>query len=88
MLGRCKATHPAAKWYFAKGVTVCDQWQDFAEFREWAMSHGYQQDLSIDRVDSNAGYHPANCEWVTLSENGRRMQAAKRKAQGAIHAVG
>lgn len=88
MIDRCqRPTHHAAKWYFSKGIRVCEQWKDFSAFRAWAMSNGYQEDLSIDRVDSNAGYCPENCEWVTLSVNSQRRHAAQRQKREAAHAV-
>lgn len=39
---------------------------------EWALTHGYDDSLTIDRIDSKKGYEPENCEWVTKSENSRR----------------
>lgn len=68
------------RWYGARGVTVCDEWlHDFAAFEAWALSNGYSDDLTIDRIDCDAGYAPDNCRWVTMREqriNQRRMQNA------------
>lgn len=58
--------------YGAKNIKVCDDWMDdngFQEFYKWAMTHGYEDNLTIERIDSNQGYSPDNCEWITLSEN-------------------
>lgn len=48
-----------------KGVTVCDEWRNnFLSFYKWATSHGYADNLTLDRIDSNKGYGPDNCRWV------------------------
>lgn len=58
--------------YGGKGITICDEWQeDFIEFKIWALSNGYEQDLTIDRIDSDKNYEPSNCRWITKSENSR-----------------
>ncbi len=60
------------RWYGAKGVKVCDEWLSYPVFKEWALSHGYQDTLTIERIDPNGNYEPSNCEWITQSENARR----------------
>ncbi|MGW2332116.1 hypothetical protein ACWC5C_41060 [Streptomyces sp. NPDC001700] len=67
---RCKnTTHRNAHRYSLKGVTVCDEWQGFAAFRDWALVNGYMDGKEIDRIDNNLGYNPDNCRWVTTLEN-------------------
>lgn len=66
-----------ARWYFKKGITLFDDWNDYPKFREWAMMNGYADGLVIDRVNSDLGYSPQNCEWVTRSENSKRAMRKK-----------
>ena len=57
------------KYYGSRGITVCDEWfHSFQAFHDWAMSHGYSDDLSIDRMDNDKGYSPDNCRWATAEE--------------------
>lgn len=60
------------KWYGAKGIKVCDAWDNSYEaFRDWAVANGYTEGLTIDRMDSNLDYTPDNCRWLTRAENAR-----------------
>lgn len=59
----------AYKYYGAKGVSVCDEWRDdFIPFYEWAMANGYQDSLTLDRIDTDGNYCPENCRWATNKE--------------------
>lgn len=72
--------------YEARGISICKEWLDneksgegnctrgFIAFRKWALSNGYSDNLTLDRVDSNEDYCPENCRWVTnrTQENNKR----------------
>jgi hypothetical protein len=58
--------------YGAKGINVCQYWRyDFKAFYDWAISHGYRCDRTIDRIHNDIGYCPNNCRWVSAEENQR-----------------
>lgn len=81
MKGRCQTpTITGYERYGGRGIKVCDEWQSFEPFYEWAMNNGYQEGLSIDRIDNDGNYEPSNCQWLTLEDNSRKMQQERRNA--------
>lgn len=69
MRNRCNCpTNKDYGLYGGRGIHVCHEWDKFINFYNWAMSHGYNDTLSIDRIDPNGDYCPENCRWITMEE--------------------
>lgn len=73
MKDRCYNKNSKAYMYYGgKGVSICDEWlNDFQVFYNWAIQNGYNDNLTIERMDVNGNYEPNNCKWITQSEQTR-----------------
>ena len=81
MMSRCyreKDVHYNA--YGKRGIVVCDEWKNNPKvFIGWALSHGYSDDLTIERIDVNGNYEPSNCTWIPMSEQYKNKQSNCKK---------
>lgn len=67
---RCyNKNNPAFSWYGGKGIRMNTLWREsFNAFREWSINNGYNDNLSIDRINPEGGYEPINCRWTTIKQ--------------------
>lgn len=75
MKNRCNnPNNTVFKFYGARNIGVCKEWEQFEPFRDWATNNGYTDELTIDRIDVNGNYEPSNCRWVTMKEQSRNKR--------------
>ena len=85
MKSRCNnPMNNAYDHYGGRGITVCDEWNDFQRFYDWAVNNGYSEGLTLDRIDNDGSYFPNNCRWVTMKvQNSNKGRYKTTKQFGA-----
>ncbi|MGT3716950.1 hypothetical protein ACPA2G_11035 [Staphylococcus aureus] len=79
MRKRCyKPNSDRYKNYGARGITICDDWKNnYSNFYKWAYSNGYNDNLTIERIDINGNYEPSNCTWITMKDQAKNRTSNK-----------
>jgi hypothetical protein len=88
MIQRCyNANNKDYKWYGGKGIVICDEWRNNpTSFEEWALASGYDDTLTIDRIDEDKNYSPDNCRWILKSQNSKyKSTTSLIEVDGEVH---
>lgn len=68
--------------YGGRGITICKEWlEDVQKFVNWALTHGYADNLTIERKDVNGNYEPDNCTWITNAEQQKNKRNTKKRLE-------
>ena len=70
------------KNYGGRGIKICNDWpMDFPAFYDWAITNGYSDSLTIDRINNDGNYEPSNCRWATAKEqrHNQRIPCRERR---------
>jgi len=80
MIERCyNPSHPSYCRYGARNIKICDEWlAKTSDFFKWALANGYQDNLTLDRINNDGNYEPSNCRWATRKEQMQNTRKSKR----------
>jgi hypothetical protein len=76
------------EYYGGKGVGICNEWLRFEGFAEWAMQNGYNDNLSLDRINGNGNYCPENCRWAdSIVQNNNTNRNHYVEYHGGVYTI-
>ena len=79
MKARCLNTkNKRYEQYGGRGIKICEDWKSFEPFRDWALENGYNDNLSIERIDVDGNYDPQNCKWIPMSDQAKNTRSNRR----------
>ena len=88
MKDRCYSEKDKAyRWYGGKGIKICEEWlNDPMRFEDWAINNGYNDNLTIDRIEEDKNYCPENCRWILRKDNSKyKSTTSLINVDGEIH---
>lgn len=94
MKARClNKNHRFYSYYGGRGISICEEWLDFSNFQQWAYHTGYDPtskkwECTLDRIDSNRGYFPDNCRWVSMAvQDSNKRNNRYFEFRGEVHSL-
>lgn len=76
------------KNYGGRGISVCEGWDRYENFRDWALGNGYNDELTLDRIDVDDNYEPSNCRWAdAITQGNNRRTNRYVEYQGETHTI-
>ena len=89
MLQRCNNPKiKAYKDYGGRGITVCEEWLDVANFVAWAEStHPNMEGYTLDRINNDKGYSPENCRWADTTTQAINQRMKKNNKSGYVGVI-
>ena len=74
--------------YGGRGISICEEWDDYLKFFHWAIENGYEKGKQLDRINNDGNYEPLNCRWVTRTENNNNKSNVKQyEIKGITHTL-